>query len=386
MARPERPDEPSPRDALADLQRRLKEAEGYLRIGERREAAAALAAEAARPDLWDDQDHARDVTTRLGRLSGDLAEFDALASELADAGALLELLDEAAQGGEPDPESEAELAGALESLGAQVSTLELQSLFNGEHDERDAICELHAGAGGTDAQDWTEMLLRMYSKWAERRGFSVEVDEATEGQEAGLLSATFIVRGRFAFGLLRVERGVHRLVRMSPFDAQHRRQTSFASLDVIPFLDDLGDVEIDDKDLRVDTYRSSGAGGQHVNKTDSAVRITHVPTGIVVSCQNERSQHQNRAKAMQILANKLAERAREERLATLEELSGERVENAWGSQIRSYVLAPYQLVKDLRTDVETGNVDLVLDGDLDMFIEAELRRERAMGDEMPQPR
>ncbi|MGH8981181.1 MAG: peptide chain release factor 2, partial [Acidimicrobiales bacterium] len=232
------------------------------------------------------------------------------------------------------------------------------------------------GAGGTDAQDWAEMMVRMYQRWAERRGFSVEVDEATPGQEAGLLSATFIVHGRHAYGLLATERGVHRLVRMSPFDSQHRRQTSFSSLDVTPFLEDVSDVEIDEKDLRVDTYRSSGAGGQHVNKTDSAVRLTHLPTGIVVAVQNERSQHQNRAKALQILAAKLAERARAERQAEIESLGGERTENAWGNQIRSYVLAPYQLVKDLRTQVETGNVDAVLDGDLDAFMEAELRRQR----------
>ena len=199
------------------------------------------------------------------------------------------------------------------------------------------------------------MMLRMYQRWAERRGFSVEVDEATAGQEAGLLSATFIVRGRFAYGLLATERGVHRLVRMSPFDSQHRRQTSFASLDVVPFLEDVSDeVDIDDKDLRIDTYRSSGAGGQHVNKTDSAVRLTHLPTGIVVAVQNERSQHQNKAKAMQILAAKLAERNRAERQAELDSLGGERSDNAWGSQIRSYVLAPYQMVKDLRTGVRDG--------------------------------
>ena len=221
------------------------------------------------------------------------------------------------------------------------------------------------------------MMARMYQRWSERRGFSVEVDEATPGQEAGLLSATFIVRGRYAYGLLATERGVHRLVRMSPFDSQHRRQTSFASLDVGPFLEEVGNGgEIDDKDLRVDTYRSSGAGGQHVNKTDSAVRLTHLPTGIVVAVQNERSQYQNKAKALQILAAKLAERAREERRAELEMLGGERADNAWGNQIRSYVMAPYQLVKDLRTQVETGNVDAVLDGDLDAFMEAELRRRR----------
>ena len=268
----------------------------------------------------------------------------------------------------------------VDTLGTRLGALELQSLFSGDYDELDAVCEVHAGAGGTDAQDWTEVMLRMYQRWAERRGFSVEVDEATEGQEAGLLSATFIVHGRFAYGLLATERGVHRLVRMSPFDSQHRRQTSFASMDVTPFLEDVSsEVEIDEKDLRIDTYRSSGAGGQHVNKTDSAVRLTHLPTGIVVSCQNERSQHQNKAKAMQILGAKLAERARLERRAELDALSGERVDNAWGNQIRSYVMAPYQLVKDLRTNYETGNVDAVLDGDLDPFMEAELRRQREVG-------
>jgi peptide chain release factor 2 len=250
-------------------------------------------------------------------------------------------------------------------------------LFSGEHDERDAVAEIHAGAGGTDAQDWAEMMLRMYLRWAERRGFAVEVDEVSEGGEAGILSATFIVRGRFAYGLLAAERGVHRLVRMSPFDSQHRRQTSFASLDVAPFLEDLSDeVEIDEKELRIDTYRSSGAGGQHVNVTDSAVRITHLPTGIVTSCQNERSQHQNKAKALQILAAKLAERQRAERRKELETLSGPLSDVAWGSQIRSYVLAPYQLVKDLRSGYETGNVETVLDGDLDDFMIAFLRFRR----------
>ena len=293
---------------------------------------------------------------------------------------MLELTEESAAAGERDTALDAELVETVDTLGTRLGALELQSLFSGDYDELDAVCEVHAGAGGTDAQDWTEVMLRMYQRWAERRGFSVEVDEATEGQEAGLLSATFIVHGRFAYGLLATERGVHRLVRMSPFDSQHRRQTSFASMDVTPFLEDVSsEVEIDEKDLRIDTYRSSGAGGQHVNKTDSAVRLTHLPTGIVVSCQNERSQHQNKAKAMQILGAKLAERARLERRAELDALSGERVDNAWGNQIRSYVMAPYQLVKDLRTNYETGNVDAVLDGDLDPFMEAELRRQREVG-------
>jgi peptide chain release factor 2 len=280
---------------------------------------------------------------------------------------------------EEDDDSEtADLERSLDDLGRRLGDLELRSLFSGQYDERDAIVDFNAGAGGTDAQDWCEMLLRMYLRWAERRGFEVEIEEATAGQEAGLLSATAIVKGRFAYGLLSAERGVHRLVRMSPFDAQHRRQTSFASVDVTPFLDDaVSEVTIDDKDLRVDTYRSSGAGGQHVNKTDSAVRITHLPTGIVVSCQNERSQHQNRARALQILAAKLLDRQEAERQAAMAQLSGPKVDVAWGNQIRSYVLAPYQLVKDLRTSIETGNVDAVLDGELDPFIEAELRRRRA---------
>jgi len=378
MAGPERQGDQAPADALADLRTRLTGAEAYLRIDQLRERRGELEAEAARPGLWDDQDTARAVTTELGRVSGDLDAFDALDGALGDAEVLAELVEESQRAGEPDAALDAELTAAVASLAGRIGALELQSLFAGEHDERDAIGEIHAGAGGTDAQDWAEMLLRMYTRWAERRGFDVEVDEVTEGQEAGILSATFIVKGRFAYGLLDTERGVHRLVRMSPFDSQHRRQTSFASFEVTPFLEDVDDVEIDEKDLRVDTYRSSGAGGQHVNKTDSAVRITHLPTGIVVSCQNERSQHQNRARAMQILAAKLAERAREERQAELDQLSGARTDNAWGSQIRSYVLAPYQLVKDLRTDEETGNVDLVLDGDLDAFIEAELHRRRAV--------
>jgi peptide chain release factor 2 len=291
---------------------------------------------------------------------------------------LVDFSREAIVAGEADWSLLNELSSTVAQLEHSLEELELLSLLSGPYDENDAIAELHAGAGGTDAQDWTEMLLRMYSRWAERRGFGVEVDEVTEGQEAGLLSTTFIVKGRYAYGWLSTERGVHRLVRMSPFDSQARRQTSFASIDVTPLLDeDSGEVEIDEKDLRIDTFRSSGAGGQHVNTTDSAIRITHLPSGIVVSCQNERSQHQNRARAMQILMAKLAEKGRVERQAQMDVLSGARSDNAWGSQIRSYVQAPYQLVKDHRTNYETGNVEAVLDGDLDGFMEAELRRQRA---------
>jgi peptide chain release factor 2 len=360
------------RGELATLRTRLREAEQYLGIDRLRSRRTELEKAASRPDLWDDPDRGRQVTSELGAVVDDIELLEGLDARLSDAEVLYELMVE-----EDDRSVAGELAAAVDDLTRRVDELELRSLFTGEYDASDAIAELHAGAGGTDAQDWCEMLLRMYLRWAERRGFQVEGDEATEGQEAGLLSATVIVKGRFAYGLLAAERGVHRLVRMSPFDSQHRRQTSFASVDVIPFLDEVGDeVQVDDKDLRVDTYRSSGAGGQHVNKTDSAVRITHLPTGIVVSCQNERSQHQNKARALQILGAKLADLQRAERRAELDSLSGERAEVGWGSQIRSYVMAPYQLVKDLRTGVETGNVDAVLDGDLDQFIEAELRRQR----------
>ena len=377
MATPEVAESRDYAAALAELGSRLADASGYLRIEEARARKVELEEQAAEPGLWDDQDRARQVTTELGRVSDDLAQFDTWASGVDDAGVLLEMVSEAASEGEPDASLETELAATVTGLERSLSRLELQSLFQGDYDESDAIAEFHAGAGGTDAQDWCEMMLRMVSRWAERRGFSVELDEATEGQEAGLLSATAIIKGRFAFGLLSAERGVHRLVRMSPFDSQHRRQTSFASLEVTPFMEELSnDVEIDEKDLRIDTYRASGAGGQHINKTDSAVRLTHLPSGIVVSCQNERSQHQNKARAMQILSAKLAERARAEREAELSAITGDRSDNAWGNQIRSYVMAPYQLVKDLRTNVETGNVDAVLDGDLDDFMEAELRRRR----------
>jgi peptide chain release factor 2 len=380
MAPPEERAGGPPRDLAAeieDLAERVRGAEAYLGIAAMRGRRADLEREAAAPDLWDDPDRARQVTTQLGRVTDDLGDFDLLVTAIEDARVLAELVAEAEGTGSPDEGLAKELVSSVDSLATRVARLELESLFSGEYDDKDAICEVHAGAGGTDAQDWTEMLLRMYQRWAERRGFSVELDEVVPGQEAGLLSATFIVRGRHAYGLLATERGVHRLVRMSPFDSQHRRQTSFASFDVVPFLDDsASDVDIDEKDLRVDTYRSSGAGGQHVNKTTSAVRITHLPTGIVVAVQNERSQHQNKAKALQILAAKLAERARQARQAELDSLGGDRAENAWGNQIRSYVLAPYQLVKDLRTGVETGNVDAVLDGDLDGLMEAELRRQR----------
>ncbi len=358
---------------IGELRGRLDEAKKYLSfdlVSLRREE---LAEEMSKPDLWDDPNRAREIAAEYSE-ANDLVELvSKLEGSLREVEELYQLAVD-----ENDSSVVDDLSAQLARIGEELDSLELESLFHGEHDENDAVAEIHAGAGGTDAQDWALMLLRMYLRWAERRGFKVELDEVTPGQEAGILSATFIVHGRRAYGLLSTERGVHRLVRMSPFDAQHRRHTSFASLDVIPFLEDVSDeVEIDEKDLRIDTYRSSGAGGQHVNVTDSAVRITHLPTGIVVSCQNERSQHQNKAKALQILGAKLAERQREERKGQLQALSGPKVENAWGNQIRSYVLAPFQLVKDLRSQYETGNVEAVLDGDIDDFINSFLRFKRA---------
>jgi peptide chain release factor 2 len=293
---------------------------------------------------------------------------------LGDARAMDELLAE-----EHDRGLTTELAKSLDALEEEVERLELDSLLGGEYDANDAVASLHAGAGGTESQDWAEMLLRMYLRWAERRGFETELDELLPGEEAGIKSATFIARGRNAFGLLSAERGVHRLVRISPFDASRRRHTSFASLDVIPLLEQDEALEIDPKDLRIETFRSSSAGGQHVNVTDSAVRITHLPTGITAACQNERSQMQNRAVAMRILKARLAERARREHEERIENLRGERLDIEFGSQIRSYVLHPYQMVKDHRTDVEIGDVNRVLDGDLDRLIEAALRRRAAGG-------
>ncbi|MGH9246425.1 MAG: peptide chain release factor 2 [Acidimicrobiales bacterium] len=362
-------------DDLAELRTRVAHAEHYLRVAELRERRPELEAEASKPDLWDDQDRARKVTGELAAVNEDLELYEGLVRQLDDASTLSDLARE-----EDDASVEPEIEVAIAGLVRRLDELELRSLFSGEYDERDALCEVHSGEGGTDAQDWANMLLRMYVRWAERRGLGLELDEVTPGQEAGISSATFIVKGRYAYGHLQAERGVHRLVRMSPFNAQGKRQTAFAALGVVPMLDEAEtDVEIDEKDLRIDTYRSSGAGGQHVNVTDSAVRITHLPTGIVVSCQNERSQHQNKDRAMQILKVKLADLERQKREEQMAALAGEQQRVGFGSQIRSYVLHPYQLVKDLRTDHETGNVDAVLDGDLDPFIEAWLHHKRAAG-------
>jgi peptide chain release factor 2 len=315
------------------------------------------------------------LLSELSRLDDDIKEFEDLSRRLDD----LSILNELAQS-EGDESVEEEIVAGIAALRSALEELDVRTLLSGEYDERDAIVSIHPGAGGTESQDWAEMLLRMVLRWAERRSFETDLIEAQAGDEAGIKSATVIVKGRFAYGLLTSERGVHRLVRISPFDAQKRRHTSFASMDIVPLLDDDGAVDINPEDLRIDVFRSSGPGGQSVNTTDSAVRITHIPTAIVVTSQNERSQLQNRNVAMRVLQARLAELMREERVAKLEELRGERRDIAFGSQIRSYVLHPYRMVKDHRTNHETSNVDAVLDGDLDRLMRAYLewrRREAA---------
>jgi peptide chain release factor 2 len=313
------------------------------------------------PGFWDDQAGAARISTEHSRLTRKLERYDRLRGEYDDARELREL-----------GEDESEIAKLVAALEGELGRLQEDALFDGQYDAGDAVLEIHAGTGGTDAQDWADMLLRMYLRWAADRGFETEVLEASPGEEAGLKSTTVAVKGENAYGTLKAERGVHRLVRLSPFDSAHRRHTAFAQVVVAPLLPDDAEVEIDDSDLRIDTYRSSGAGGQHVNKTDSAVRITHIPTGIVVQCQNERSQTSNKATAMRILRSRLAELEEEKREAELARERGAAQDIGFGSQIRSYVLHPYQLVKDHRTDFEVGNTQSVLDGGLDGFVHAYL--------------
>lgn len=323
----------------------------------------------AEPGFWSDPEEARKALRRASAVKAPLERFRALEKRAGDLEALIELGEE-----EQDLSLAGEVSLELEALRRDLRQMELEVLLNGRYDARNAIVSLHAGAGGTEAQDWVQMLLRMYTRWAEGHGFEVEVLDLLEGDEAGIKSVTLLVRGDNAYGFLKPERGVHRLVRISPFDASGRRHTSFASVDVTPEIEEEGEIEVDPDDLRIDTFRSSGAGGQHVNKTDSAVRITHLPTGIVVQCQNERSQHANRETAMRILKSKLAKLREEEREKEIAALRGVQQEIAWGSQIRSYVFQPYSLVKDHRTGVEIGNVEGVMDGNLDPFIYAYLEQ------------
>lgn len=322
------------------------------------------------PGFWDDQAQAQTVSTKYSRLKRRLEDYDRLHRQVDDLEALVEMAAEETGADEVPLELLEELDRLTDDIAREVERLEEQRLFTGEFDSGDAIVSIHPGAGGTESQDWAEMLLRMYLRWAEGRGFQVELNEASEGDEAGIKSATFTVHGENAYGLLSAERGVHRLVRISPFDSASRRHTSFASVDVTPLVDGDVEVEIDEKELRVETYRSSGAGGQHVNKTDSAVRITHIPTKTVVQCQNERSQIQNRETAMRMLRSKLILLEHERREQEMAKEKGEQKEIAWGSQIRSYVLAPYTMVKDHRTNHEKGNAEAVLNGAIDDFIHA----------------
>jgi peptide chain release factor 2 len=361
---------PDPRDRTAELEERLAELEAFFDVEGLREEAEELGDDMSRPGFWDDPEEARAVSARFSRVQGRIELLEGLRGTLSDSEELLELAEE-------DVELLSEVEEELGRVERALEEQEVARLFSGEYDEGDAILTINPGAGGVDSQDWAEMLARMYRRWVERRGFGLEVIEYTEGEEAGIKSATFTVTGEYAFGLLSAERGVHRLVRISPFDAGARRHTSFASVAVAPVVGEAVEVEIDEKDLKVDTYRASGAGGQHVNKTDSAVRITHLPTGIVAQCQNERSQHQNREVAMRVLRARLFELEREKREQEIAAQSGEKAEIEWGSQIRSYVLHPYKLVKDHRTGEETANVDRVLDGDIDAFIYAYLKNRTA---------
>lgn len=363
-------------DLTEDLKRlrtELDEAQEYLRVDEIRARLPQLETEMGRPDLWDDAERARKVQTEFTGVKDDLDLFDRLSGQVEDAETLWELAKE-----ERDESLEAEAADLIAALGSEFAELELRALFTGQYDEGDAVCEVHSGAGGTDSQDWAEMLLTMYRKWAQEKGFGFEVTDVQNGQEAGITSADFVISGRYAYGWLQAERGVHRLVRISPFDSQARRHTAFASFSVVPYIEDASDqVDIDERDLRVDVYRSSGAGGQHVNTTDSAVRITHLPTGVVVSCQNERSQHQNKDRCMQMLAMKLVDLERQKREEKLADEAGESKKVEWGSQIRSYVLQPYQQVKDERSSYTSGNPESVLNGSVGPFMEAWLRWRRA---------
>jgi peptide chain release factor 2 len=324
--------------------------------------AAELEAQMGEPGFWDDQQRAAEISSEQSRIAKRLERYERLRREYDDAKELLEM----------DGDMAAEIQASLDPLERELGRLQEDALFSGEYDAGDAVVTIQAGTGGTDAQDWAEILLRMYLRWAEQRGFKTVLLEASAGEEAGLKSATFTATGENAYGVFKAERGVHRLVRLSPFDSAHRRHTSFAQVIVAPLLSDDVDVEINEDELRIDTYRASGAGGQHVNKTDSAVRITHLPTGMVVQCQNERSQSSNKQTALRLLKSMLAERALEEREAELARERGEVQDTGFGSQIRSYVLHPYQMVKDHRTDHEAGNAQGVLDGDLDGFVHAYL--------------
>ncbi|MGK9252683.1 peptide chain release factor 2 [Paenibacillus sp. P22] len=355
---------------LREAAKRLQALRGSLDLDLKQEIIANYEEKMTAPDFWDDNEKAQKVIAEMNAVKSVVELYDRLASQQEDLETLLELAGE-----EEDESLDAELTDGVADLMGKIADFELQLLLNQPYDRLDAILELHPGAGGTESQDWGQMLYRMYTRWAEKHGYKVELLDYLPGDEAGIKSVTISIKGHNAYGYLKAEKGVHRLVRISPFDASGRRHTSFVSCDVMPEIEDDIEIEIRPEDLKVDTYRSSGAGGQHVNKTESAIRITHLPSGIVVACQTQRSQIQNREQAMKMLRSKLYERKIEEQQKHLAEIRGEQSDIAWGSQIRSYVFHPYSMVKDHRTSVETGNVGAVMDGDLDAFINGYLRHQ-----------
>jgi len=356
---------------INEIDATLVSIEKVLDLPKLRKQAAELEEEAGVPNLWDDPESAQKITSRLSRVQSEIAKLSGLRQRVEDLPILFELAASEPNGsGVQDAEKE------LDAVKKSIGELEVQTLLNGEYDDRDALITIRSEAGGVEAADWAEMIMRMYLRYCERHNYKVDVLETSYAEEAGIKSTTFRVTAAYAYGTLSVEQGTHRLVRISPFDSQSRRHTSFAGVEVVPVVDQSDHVEIDEKEVRVDVYRSSGPGGQGVNTTDSAVRLTHIPTGIVVSCQNERSQIQNKATAMAVLQSKLLERRRQEEQAKINALKGDN-SGSWGNQMRSYVLAPYQMVKDLRTDYETGNTSAVLNGEIDEFIEAGIRWRRS---------
>lgn len=357
--------------SIAELDRALSSIEAVLDPARKRDEIAALQEEVSAPDLWDDQENAQRVTSRLSALQAEQDRLTSLRSRLDDLGVLVEMGQE-----EGDAATLAEAENELTSLRRAIDALEIRTLLSGDYDEREAVVTIRAEAGGVDAADFASMLMRMYLRWAERHGYPTEVYDTSYAEEAGIKSATFAVKAPFAYGTLSVEQGTHRLVRISPFDNQGRRQTSFAGVEVLPVTEEADHIEIPEGDLRIDVFRSSGPGGQSVNTTDSAVRITHLPTGIVVSCQNEKSQLQNKAAALRVLQARLLEKARHDREAELNALKGDGG-NSWGSQMRSYVLHPYQMVKDLRTEHEESSPDGVFDGEIDSFLDSGIRWRRS---------
>ena len=350
---------------LEGMQPELSELAEAMGLKALKEEQAKLEEQSAQPNFWDDMDNSQKVLRKISGIKNKIAAYQSLSDDFEETLMLIEIADE-----EGDLSHLDEAKEGVERVQNELETQKLSTLLTGEYDQNNAILTFHAGAGGTEAQDWAEMLYRMYTRWAERHGFKYKILDYLDGEEAGIKSASILVEGLNAYGYLKSEVGVHRLVRVSPFDASGRRHTSFASLEIIPEINDEIQIDIKDEDLKVDTYRSSGAGGQKVNKTSSAVRITHLPTGIVVACQNERSQHQNRAVCMTMLKSKLVEIKEREHLDRIEDIKGEQKEIGWGSQIRSYVFMPYTLVKDHRTGYEMGNINAVMDGDLEGFINA----------------